>query len=103
MTKDEVRDFLGYLRKDMNVDFSRITRKQALAYINEYADGLKDFSYEETMKALEDCYIPPYATISDMENLLRSLIEVCHENRMSPEERENERQKALEKWRSFWK
>lgn len=98
MTKDEVREMLGNLKNSRKVDFKRITKRQAQAYINRFADGLAKFSLEEVMEVLPMNYLPPIATDSDMDRLLKNLIEDCEFNRLTQVEQEKQKEETLQRW-----
>ena len=99
MTKDEVREMLGGLRESRKVDFKRITKRQAQAYVNQYAEALAPFTMDEVQEALQFNYLPPIATDGDMARLLKNLVEDCEFNRLTQVEQSKQKEEALRRWK----
>lgn len=98
MTKDEVKEILAHLKDSKTVDFKRITKRQAQALVNQYAEALAPFTMEEVLDALRLNYLPPIATEGDMARLLKNLVDDCQFNRLAEVEQVEQRKEAIRRW-----
>lgn len=98
LTKDEVKEILALLKDSKKVDFKRITKRQAQALVNQYAEALAPFTMEEVLDALRLNYLPPIATERDMARLLKNLVDDCQFNRLAEVEQVEQRKEAIRRW-----